>query len=532
MPPIAAKKQTEVPAGWAALLLVVAALLAYLPALRGGFIFDDNVFLTGNPLIHAPDGLYRFWFSREAADYWPVTSSSLWVEWRLWGLDATGYHATNLLLHVTEALLFWAVLTRLTVPGAYFAALVFALHPLAAESVAWITERKNLLAFLFYLLSIFFFTGKTRAGCWLSLLAFALAMLSKGSVVILPLVLLGTVVWHRRPTVRDVWRLAPFFLLAGAMAVIEAQFSTLLGPGDMPAMGFLPRLLRAGAIVWFYAGKMLWPAGLCFDYGPWMVDAHDPRWWLPLGGAIGVTALFWHYRRSWSRPLLFGWGYFCVALLPVTGFAEVGFMRYSPVSDHFAHLAIPGVAALAGMGWAWLGGTAAAHRLGKAWPIGTAAVVAGALGILTWQQSRTYARAETLYRDTLACNPSSWIAHTNLGVMLYEGGRIGSAITHLEAAVRLKPNFSVSRNDLGNAYFKAGRLDEAIAQYGEALRLRPDYCEAHNNLGAALAASGRLPEAVAQFEQALRIDPDYHEAQLNLARALALERNGSRSIEQ
>jgi hypothetical protein len=203
----------------AAAVLVVVTLIAYLPAFRGGFIFDDNVFLTANPLIAAPDGLWRFWFSREAADYWPVTASTLWLEWRLWGMNATGYHATNVILHIGEILLLWAVLCRLHIPGAFFGALIFAVHPLNAESVAWITQRKNLMAMLFYLLSIYWFCGPEMdrrdagaargspkgpkrssasliqagfdRGYWLSLFAFILGMLSKGSVVFLPLVLLG-----------------------------------------------------------------------------------------------------------------------------------------------------------------------------------------------------------------------------------------------------------------------------------------------------------------------------------------------------
>ncbi|HTB81596.1 MAG TPA: tetratricopeptide repeat protein [Opitutaceae bacterium] len=515
------EKRPGIPAAVAVALLVMATLLAYFPALHGGFIFDDNVFLTGNPLIHAPDGLRRLWFSREAADYWPVTSSTLWLEWRLWGLNATGYHATNVVLHIVEVLLLWAVLRRLGLPGSFLAACVFALHPVNAESVAWITERKNLMAMLFYLLSIFCFTGRTRAGYWLSLLAFTLAMLSKGSVVILPLVLLGIVAWDHCPVARDWRRLLPFFLLAAGLALFEAQFSTVLGPAEIQPSSYLLRLLRAGAVVWFYAGKAFWPVNLCFDYGLWHVHPDNLGWWLPLVAAAVTTALLWHYRRSWSRPALFAWGYFCVTLIPVMGLAEVGFMRYSPVSDHFSHLALIGVAAFAGAGWVRLAGEAGG--LWRAFIIGATVTVFTLFGILTWRQSRVYSDAGTLYRATLMRNPSSWIAHTNLGVMLYESGQVEPAITHLEEAVWLEPDFAESRNDLGIAFYRAGRLPEAMVQYDEALRLRPDFYQVRNNLGAALARAGRLPEAVEQFEAALRIEPNYNEARFNLARAEEIE---------
>jgi tetratricopeptide (TPR) repeat protein len=390
-----------------------------------------------------------------------------------------------------------------------------------AESVVWITERKNLMAMLFYLLSIFWFTSRARAGYGLSLFAFTLAMLSKGSAVILPLVLLGIVAWDHRLTARDGRRLLPFFLLAVGLTLFEAQFSTILGPGEIQSLDYLPRLLRAGAVIWFYAGKTLWPANLCFDYGPWIVRPGNLEWWLPLVAALATTALLWHYRQSWSRPALFAWGYFCVALLPVMGFAEVGFMRYSPVSDHFSHLALAGVAAAAGAAWARLAGEADGLR--RTFLIGATMAVFALFGVLTWRQSQVYADAATLYRDTLVRNPSSWIAHTNLGVMLYESGQVEPAITHLKEAVRLKPDFAESRNDLGIAFYRGGRLADAMVQYDEALRLRPDFYQVRNNLGAALAQAGRLPEAVEQFEEALRIEPDYGEARLNLTRAEEIE---------
>ena len=524
----AAGKSLEIPAAWVALFLAAATVLACLPALHGGFIFDDNVFLTNNPLIHASDGLRRFWFTREAADYWPVTSSSLWLEWRLWGMNAAGYHATNVVLHVANVLLFWAVLRRLGVPGAFFGALLFALHPMVAESAAWITERKNLLAMLFFLLSVFWFIGGRRTGYGLSLATFVLAMLSKGSVVVLPLVLLGVIAWRRRPAMWDFIRLAPFFLIATGLAYYESKFSTVLTSDLMQPLSLLGRLLRAGAIIWFYVGKALWPANLCFDYGQWNVQTAEPRWWLPLAATLAVTAVLWRYRRSWSRPALFGWAYFCVALLPAMGFAEVGFMRYSPVSNVYAHLALLGMAALGGAGWARLAETVRTKygRRSLAFLVGATAATAAALGALTWTQCRIYSDAITLYRDTIARNPSSWASHTNLGVLLFEAGDLVPAIAHLEKAVQIKPGYPEAHNDLGNAYFKARRLGDAMLQYQEAVRLWPGYCDAHNNLGAALAVAGQLPEAIAQFQKALEIDPHFHNAQINLAKAQKMEHAG------
>ena len=185
-------------------LLAAVVLVCYWPTLHGGFIFDDNVTLTENPLIRGARGISDIWFSRKAVDYWPVTSTSFWLEWRLWGTNASGYHVTNVIIHFCDCLLFWALLKRLRFQGAFFATLLFALHPLNAETVAWITQRKNLLSMFFFLISAHCFaTGALREKIfarWIavSLLAFVLAMLCKGSVVTMPLVLVGLVAWHRR----------------------------------------------------------------------------------------------------------------------------------------------------------------------------------------------------------------------------------------------------------------------------------------------------------------------------------------------
>ncbi len=508
--------------------LIVITLLAYFPVFRGGFIFDDNVFLTENPLIAASDGLRRFWFSREALDYWPVTSSTLWLEWRVWGTNAAGYHATNLALHIGEVLLLWALLRRLKIPGAFFGALLFAVHPLNAESVAWITQRKNLMGLLFFLLSLHGFLSGRRPGYWLAVICFALAMLSKGSTVILPVVLLGIVLWQRRPTTEDILRLAPFFVVAVGLAGFEATFSTLDEPIATQPAQLVVRGLRASAVIWFYFAKAIWPTNLSFDYGLWKIDPLDARWWLPLVAALALTWGLWRFRRSGSRAALFAWGYFCIALLPVMGFAEVGFMRYSPVSNHYAHLALIGLAALAGAGLA-----RGEERLARAeppWKIPRAAfwgagmILGGMLGVLTWRQCTIYADGERLYRDTLARNPSSALAHTNLGVILTLSGRFDEALGELQAAVKLTPASAKAHDDLGVALYRLGRIAEAIREYREAVRLEPEFFEAHNNLGAAFARAGRLPEAITEFQESLRLNPDYTNARTNLERAEKLAR--------
>jgi protein O-mannosyl-transferase len=517
----------------AAAALAGLTLLAYLPALAAGFVWDDDSFLTMNPLIKAADGLHRFWFSTQAADYWPVTSSTLWVEWRLWGMNPAGYHATNVALHLVEVVLLWTVLRRLAIPGAWLAALLFAVHPVNVESVTWIAQRKNLTAMLFYLASIYAFlrtkwsapperageeegrAAPAHDGRWyaLSLAAFVLAMLSKGSVAPLPLVLLGIIAWRRRLVLRDGVVVAPFFLVAAELAVVNVWFQTHGSAVVIRTVSAGDRLLGAGAVIWFYLGKALWPTRLIFVYPQWHIATGDWRWWLPLLAAIGVTAGL--ASRRALRPAFFAWAYFCVMLIPVLGFADIAFMEYSLVANHYQHLAIIGVVALAAAGWSrW-------RERSPAPALGAAVLVVGLLSGLTWRENRSYRNLETLYRTTLELNPDSWVAEGNLGSLLAGTGRLPEAIPHFVAALRIRPDYPQARVSLGSALASTGHLAEALGQFEEAVRLSPTFAEARYNLGLALNATGRPREALEQFEQAVRYKPDNPLAQYHLGLALA-----------
>jgi tetratricopeptide (TPR) repeat protein len=530
--------QDSAPIRWPALagagVIAVAAWVAYLPALGGAFVYDDLLLLTDNHLIKAADGLYRFWFTAEPIDYWPLTNSWLWIEWRLWGMQSTGYHVVGLLLHIVECLLIWRILWRLSVPGAFLAALLFALHPVNVETIAWIAQRKSQLAALFIMLSILAYLNAEAvppgsraapppANRWygLSLAACALGMLSKISAAIVVPVLLLIVCWRRPVTRRDLVRLVPFLLVAAVLLSVNLWFRARVVEPAAGAAGLVERLLGAAGVIWFYVYKAVLPIDLMFIYPEWHVDAGRLRWWLPLIATVIVTGGLWWYRRGWSRPLLFAWGYFCAALLPVMGFTDVGLDQHIVVADHYQHLALIGVAALAGAGWAvWR------RRAGRslAWIADAAAVaVGGALAVLTWKQSALYADGITLYRDTLARNPDAWVAHNNLGALLFDAGRLAEAKEHDQRALELKPDYAEAHNNLANVLQRMGKRSEAIAHYRRALQLRPRYAPAHNNLAAALAADGRLDEAIGHLEQALRLKPGYPDAQYNLDVARALK---------
>ncbi len=522
-------------AGIACIFILV--FIDYYPAIRGQFIWDDYLYVANCDLIKAHDGLYRFWFTTQPIDYWPVSNSSFWIEWRLWGTNTLGYHLTNIVLHGISALLVWLILRKLSIPGAFLAALLFAVHPVNIESVAWIAQRKGLMALCFALLSILCYLQPEPMGARLagekqttwrsyhwyaaSWLCFLLAMLSKGSVALLPLVLVLIVWWKRRAIgLTDLVRIIPFLLLAAALTLVNIWFQQKSAGGVVRNAGLCERIADSGVVVWFYLSKALLPIDLAFIYPQPKVDPATAEAWIPLAGAIAATcALFWKRHTRAGRHLLFAWAFFCLALLPVMGLTDVYFMKFSLVADHYQYLAVIAVAAAATASWTiWL------RRTARAWRpvafVGAAAVI-GAFGLLTWQQSHLYSNAAMIYQATLEKNPSCWLAHNNLGRIFFDAGRLKEAIEQYEEALSLKDNFPETHNNLSAALLKTGKLPEAIEHLHIALELDPGYAEAHTNLGIALSAEGRLPEAIEQHRLALATQPDNPEFLNNLGAELS-----------
>ena len=550
--------------------MVAITLAVYSPALRGGFIWDDDVLITENRMVTASDGLHRIWFTTEAPDYFPLTSSLWWLEWRLWGNSATGYHAVNVLFHAVNAVLVWMILLRLKIPGAWLAGLVFAIHPVNVATVAWISEQKNTLSMFFYAAALLMYlrfdegTQPFAAKGWgwygFSFAAFLLALLSKSAVVMLPVVLLGCLWWlHGRVQRKDLLRIGPFIALSLMLGLVTMWFhhnrALLLGELTVRTGNIFSRVAAAGCALWFYLYKALLPWNLCAIYPKWNVDVSHWVSFVPGLILAGGFALCWWKRKSWGRPLLFGLGYFAGMLFPVLGFFQISFHEYSLVADHWQYHPIIGVIALV-----VAAGVAISLRMGE-WgrSDGMLASVAllTVLGAATWTRARVYAGSETLWRDTVVKNPNVWVAHFNLGnaylqaskfqdamgeyqqavqlkpdlaeghnnlaFTLLQVGDVNDAIKHLERVVQIHPDSAEGHYDLGNAYLQAGGVQEAIGQYEQAVRLKPDYTYAHVNLGFALAQRGRFGEAVQHWETALRLDPGNQDAQRGLDRVRGIK---------
>jgi Flp pilus assembly protein TadD len=530
------------PASWQrdrlfALFIIAATLLAYLPMWHAGFIWDDGLLLTANPLIKTHDGLYQFWFTTKAPDYLPLMSSFFWVEWRLWGMNAVGYHVVNVLLHAANALLIWQLLGRLKIPGAWLAAAIFALHPVNVETVACIAELKNTLSFFFFALTLLWYLKFDDAGrrrCyWLAWGAFLLALLSKGAAAPLPFVLLGIAWWRRgRVTWTDFRRSIPFFAVALVLGLVTVWFQNHapIGEDAVRTDNFWARLAGAGWAVWFYLGKAMWPLNLMFVYPRWNIDATKALSYLPGLLLAAVFLICGWQRRRWGKAMLFGLGYAVLMLLPVLGFLNITFFRYSLVADHWQYFAIIGPIALVAAGL-----TAAWKSWGKAnLPLGFAlgGVLLLALGALTWKQAGVYRDEETLWRNTATKNPACWVAQNNLGVILNQKGQTDEAISQLREVLRLDPDRAEAHYNLGIVLLNQGQTDEAAGQLQETIRLKPDDAEAHGNLGVALAKQGRTDEAIREYQEAIRIEPDNASTHSNLGFLLGQQGRADEAIAQ
>lgn len=504
-------------AAFAAIFCLV--LLAYLPALNGGLVWDDDAHIT-RPELQSWHGLGRIWFDFGATQqYYPLLHSAFWLEHWAWGDSVAGYHLANLVQHALSAYLLLLILKRLSVSGAWLAAILFALHPICVESVAWISEQKNTLSAVFYLGSALIYLdfdeNRRKSSYFVALGLFLLALLSKSVTATLPAALL-VILWWRRGRLNwkaDILPLTPWLSIGVASGLlttwIERRF--IGAQGAQFTLTLVQRCLLAGRVIWFYASKVIWPANLMFVYPRWTLDPRDGRQYLfPLAVVAVAAALLWLARTN--RGPLAGLLFFTGTLVPALGFVSVYPFRFSYVADHFQYLASLGIIVPA----AWLLSATPARKL-----IPTA--LAAAFAFLTWSQSANYSSADALYRDTISRNPSSWLAENNLGGLLMKlPGRAQEAIPHFEAALRSNPDLAEAHNNLGLILGDLpGRLPDAISEYQAALRIRPDYPEAHNNLGSALSDAGRRDEAIAEYREALHLRPNYAEAHNNLGSAFS-----------
>jgi len=527
------------------LILAVITILAYQPAWHGGFVWDDAANIA-TPELRSLDGLRRIWFvPRATQQYQPLHYGSSWLQERLVGDSPSGYHLINLLLHIGCVVLVLKILRFLKIPGAELAAIIFALHPVNVETVAWIAERKNTLSGLFGLAATLsylkFDESRNRKdeddpqdrgyrSYGLAIGLFVLGLLTKTSIVTLPLAWLA-IFWWKHGAIswrRDVVPVVPFVFLSAAAGLMTrwVEYGNIAYRARDLDFSFLDRCLIAGRAFWFQLSKLLWPSDLMFVYPRWDINAGV--WWQYLFSlaVLALLGILWSLRR-WSRAPLAGVLVYILLLLPSLGFFNIYFFLYSFVADHWQYLACLGIITPCASGIVLL-----AERLQR-WRTwlepGVTLVIAGVLFVVTSRQSRMYRDSETLYRTTIARNPACWMAQVNLGNILYKVNRIPEAMDLFKQASEIKP--AIAHYSLGNALVEKARTVEAIEEYRQALRIDPDYAEAHTNLGNALLLTGRTSEAIVEYEHALRINPVSAETHNNLGNAFVQTDRASEAID-
>jgi tetratricopeptide (TPR) repeat protein len=506
------------------LLLLAATLAAYCSTWHAGFVWDDDGHLT-RPDLRSLHGLGRIWFEAGATQqYYPLLHSAFWVEWRLWGGHPLGYHLANVILHSGAAFLLYRILRRLAVPGAYLGALLFAVHPVCVESVAWVSEQKNTLSAVFYMAAALAYLrfDRERRARWYALAAglFLLALASKTVTCTLPGALLVALWWSRGRIgwKRDLLPLLPLFALGAAGGLVTAWMErTYIGTGNVDfKIGLVDRFLIAGRVPWFYLGKLLWPVDLTFIYPHWDVSARAGWQYLYPAATLAALAGLYALRRSSRGPLAAAL-LFLGTLFPALGFFNVYPFVYSYVADHFQYLAAAMVLSAVAAAFA-----VAVERLT---PRARAAARAGAgavvllLAVMTSLQSANYADADTLWRATLARNPACWMAYDNLGASLLKQGRLDDAIAQYHHSLAVAPDDVIALNLLGVALLTQGHADQAVAQFRTALAINPGFAETHNNMAVALLQKGDVDGAIDQYTRALEINRQSTPTEINLGSA-------------
>jgi tetratricopeptide (TPR) repeat protein len=511
------------------LILAVVTILAYQHAWHGGFLWDDDAYIINNELLTAPDGWQRIWFSLDSpSQYFPFTYSTFRIEHALWGLDTTGYHWVNLLLHVGNALLVWAVLARLKVPGSWLAAAIFALHPVQVESVAWITERKNVLMGFFFLLTLLAwiaFVDKRSRRPWmfycLALISYVLALSAKATACTLPAALFLILWLQKKPiTMRRFIQIVPFVVLGigmGLLAVWWERYHQGTNRGVFTFLSPMERILVASRAVWFYLSKIFWPSNLTFIYPRWNISPADLIDYIWLLAGIAACVAIYFIRRYFGRSVEVAAAFFVATLTPVLGFIMLFTFRYTFVADHYQYLACIGPIALASAGIVTLSDRFTHYR---AVIVSAALLVVASFGTLTWRQAATYSDIETLWRTTLARNPECWMAHTNIGIVFLQQGKIDDAIAHYRLALQMQADSWDAEYNLGTALVAKGQVDEAILHCERAVGMRPTDPDAQVSLGNALFAKGRIDEAIAHYQKAITAQPDHFLARYSLGHAL------------
>jgi len=509
--------------------LFLLALCVYAPTFRAGYIWDDPDYVVNNQNLRSIGGVVDIWLSpKSLPQYYPLVHTTYWLEYRLWGLHPLGYHVVNVLLHALAGALFWRLLLKLQIPGALLASVLFITHPVMVESVAWVTERKNTLSIVFYLITLQAYLSwdtkrytpgqrpdSTRINYILILALFLCALLSKSVTCSLPAAVLVILWWkHGRLGKADILPTIPLFILGLGMAIVTAVLERHhVGAAGTEFQFTMPdRVLIAGRAVWFYLWKLFYPMDLAFIYPKWDIDPRDALQWVFPLAVLLILARAWMLRRKIGRGTLAALLLFVGTLIPALGFINIYPMRYSFVADHFQYHASLAIFALA----------AATFARFRFWPW----LLVIPLGVLTFIQAGIYRNVLTLWQDTVQKNPKSWMVHTNLAQAYDQFNDPRKAATHHQIAYDLAPDIHDTITNLAIVRSLDGDDDAALDLFDEAIRIQPNYADAHYSRGNLFRRRGELDRSIADYRRATELAPQFADAFANWGGALLdLNRN-------
>lgn len=513
----------------AASLCLVLSIGAFGRALNGGMLWDDRLMISDNTTLRTAEGLKAIWTSPGATfQYYPLTYTSFWWEYRLWADAPFGYRCISLLLHAAAALLLWRLLTGLAARGALVAALLWCVHPVQVESVSWIAERKTVLSGLFYWASLALLWPAFSAGSnawrqrrtWLGALSFIAALLAKTSAVTLPALLL-VLIWmkHGRVTRAIALQTLPLFGAAAALSAmtIAVERQLTLTAHTLHALTAIDRVAIAGTGLWHYTLKAMFP---------WPLMAIYPRmaptvWGVVLFAAwLLIPLALLRGRGTIGRAPAAAAVAFAILLAPTLGFVDFGFMQASWVADRFLYLPCAALIALV------------VHALAGRVPRGAAMALLAICCLLSAQRAGVFANEIALWNDTLKKNPSAWMAHVQLAFAALRSGQTDLAIQQMRSAEKLQPDSDVVQHRLGVALLRAGRSGEALVHLDRAVTLSAGNLEARNDRANVWADSGRLDAAIAEYERLLQLAPPRAETLTNLGNALMRAKRGDEAAQR
>lgn len=517
------------------LILILLVFYMYFPVIKADYIWDDGAYVVNNINLQNTQGLKRIWLEpKTSPQYYPLVFSSFWIERQLFGLNPHSSHLINICLHIFNALLLWAVLCKLGVASAFFIALIFALHPVHLESVAWITERKNVLSAFFYLFSILAYivyslprkTNVSKANFRsvalfsASIFLFVCALLSKSVTATLPVILLLILWWQKEKIEKWDWfAIAPLFIIGivSGLSTVWLEAHQVGAMGEEWNLSLVGRFLLAGRAIWFYIGKLVWPDTLAFIYPRWFIDPSNVSQFVYPLSILACGLALWFFRKKISKGFVVAILFFLCSLFPALGFFNVYPMRYSYVADHFQYLASIGIIALVIV---LIRNSLLKLKLKKFQYVLMPLLVL-ILIYVGRLEGKKYHNLETLWNDTIIKNNDCWMAYNNLGTLKIKQKKYAEARNYFAEVLKRKSDMAIAFNNLGMTWMYEGNLVYAKDYFAKAIEKDAQYTEAYNNLGVALGKEQRFSEAIIKYQQALKIDPEYVMAHYNLGNILS-----------